>query len=1752
MALPPGIKKPSGIRLELDPNGTYYSDICAAFCPTDDKKVGANLSKPDVTLTENGTGTTLAEDSIGGVHVSGFSGSDWLEIANYSGLHNSNGLTVIAIVLHNGFAADNGAICQDKYTSQVNFMLSPEGSNSSTTGFGGFGGAWGSWANKASLTQSYGGDGQVHVVAGRYENGSLSARTYLDGAVDNTGSVSGTIPTEATPVMIGKGQDNGYWNGKIYAVFKFNRGLTDAEIAEISADPYKTLLRQKDSIYSAEVVRKNPIAHYKCDDTTTTCPDNSNNFYEGTWSAAPAAASDSPEGLTNGVVLDNTKYSTLPAGVATDIAAASAITIEAWFKTTKNTDTNSNENVIFGSNTAADGDAVRLGVDGTAGGNGRIFYTVAGTSNHSVANGFNDGNWHHIVYAIDDTANTQLIWVDGVEVVNNTLTTDLTIVAKTFISNENDGASPSDHFDGSISDVAIYDFAFTQGSAKLHYDLGIADEYAQSIAQDTPIAWWRLDESSGTEALDYVGANEGTYNGTYTLDQAGLVSTGKSVNFNGSSGRVDIGTLGNTPIGDLINGKSVVTVEAWVSSDVVPTTESEDIWYSEVNSIATGFGIAVNSSGLIFAGGRSGSADAFQSTSWTTAITAGVTYHVVGVLDYANNTIKLYVNGDLKNTNSTAVFANSTYTLGTPTNGENIGMAPNNARHWDGEIDEVAVYDYELTATQVLAHFKHQGLNSITPVGNLALTGKIPVKDGALTPYDDAVIASNPTCYYRMQSVNDVADFTGNLGNISYINSPVNNDASWDAPRQNSVYYGSTTDYALATGGGFDEFTTAGTIECWIRFASFSDNGRVIYAGTATTSSMLGIIAHNNTGIQISRFGSEAGQVTGMDLNKWYHLVLTNTGNSQKLYLNGVQRSTASYSVTIADRLVINGESGENCNTYCSHIAYYPRELGVSEIRSHYFAGAWYVQARSDIHYYRALMEDTPHRYWPMTERYGGLEAIAESQEKALEYNDSVTGSYVGPSWVNVGGPTFQLYQSKYKGGGSERLEDTSSSVTYFNTSGGSIELWCRVDSWSGAWSRIAYVGANNVSNGNFTIIRNSTSGNINLSNTASNVAAQAITLGQWMHVVGTVDGSGNVALYVNNNKTTGSFGGALNLSTTETRFGASTSAEGFQGAMCHGAIYDYPLTDQQVAAHYNAGLQTTHEVNINNRVFNGELEALYLFTPDHIDGTTVEDLSGKGHDMTLVNGPTADSQGLITFNKASSQYGDIGTQLPLLPKFNIFASAFPKASAVNTTITARRENSATWQNTNFIAYFDISRSKTTLVQSGTERSVTRTKTYDADNEYGLSFLNHPNNNVYAIDTDGSTSAISGDANSNLAWPTYVARDIQQGYSDAQIRVLGILGAENYIGGASGVMAYDPLFFVDFPEQTGSEAQIPLGSLTLTGLTPGAQADVQKSEIPTGALALSELTPQTDVSDKQWSNLVTGALTITGLAVSVNANSIEIEFTPGALAIAGLAPQAAAFDPQSSEIPAGALTFAGLTPEVQVLIINASAIPVGTIDLTGMSTATNYTENKLSDAGIGSLTITGNVPSIEYLEGKVSDTPLGTMALTGLNPDTYYSGDVYTRFIGAPENLNISGFAGQTDATEHKISEAEAGSLSLTGLDTDTEAFQNKLAEIGIGSITLTGNTPDVEYLENKLAAPPSGNLGLFGPAPGTYYQTALPDFLRVNLGMSQWVGFEVAVSQAPAYTCEISQNPLFEVEISRNVAFELGISRKISFEIEL
>ncbi len=216
--------------------------------------------------------------------------------------------------------------------------------------------------------------------------------------------------------------------------------------------------------------------------------------------------------------------------------------------------------------------------------------------------------------------------------------------------------------------------------------------YSSEVLADSPLAYWRLADSSGTTAVDSAGSSrDGTYSGTYTLNQASLLT-------------------GDSNAATYFEGGEVLAPSAaWMDTDHVTF---------EAIVKPTGVG----ASGTRWIGGRDhngGTSDlawrldyasgkfraicildgstTLRVVTGTTTIVVDTTYHVA--LTYDGTALRLYVNGASEGTPVavSGVIKKTARPI-------NIGRSGTDAAWVAGYLDELAVYGTALSPARILAH----------------------------------------------------------------------------------------------------------------------------------------------------------------------------------------------------------------------------------------------------------------------------------------------------------------------------------------------------------------------------------------------------------------------------------------------------------------------------------------------------------------------------------------------------------------------------------------------------------------------------------------------------------------------------------------------------------------------------------------------------------------------------------------------------------------------------------------------------------------------------------------------------------------------------------------------------------------------------------------------------------------------------------------------------------------------------------------
>ena len=327
--------------------------------------------------------------------------------------------------------------------------------------------------------------------------------------------------------------------------------------------------------------------------------------------------------------------------------------------------------------------------------------------------------FYHIVAVRDGSANENRLYVDGVldDTESATYADGFASLADLNIGWIN--RSHGYHFQGTLDEVALYDKALSASEILEHYQAGLAGKGIDpppppaTTVPDSTISYWKLDETTTFDPAvavtytDSVGTNDG--------DSTGSDPTESPVP---AAGRVGVGqTFGsdtgiNVPADDSFDflATDSFSIECWMRGTAATTQvfigrddPGLDLqWW--VGTFAPGVA-AFNLS--------KGGVDVFLEG--TIPLDNTKFYHIVAVRDGSANENRLYVDGVLDDTES-ATYADGFASLADL----NIGwINRSHGYHFQGTLDEVALYDKALSASEILEHYQAglagKGIDTLVP-----------------------------------------------------------------------------------------------------------------------------------------------------------------------------------------------------------------------------------------------------------------------------------------------------------------------------------------------------------------------------------------------------------------------------------------------------------------------------------------------------------------------------------------------------------------------------------------------------------------------------------------------------------------------------------------------------------------------------------------------------------------------------------------------------------------------------------------------------------------------------------------------------------------------------------------------------------------------------------------------------------------------------------------------------------------------------
>jgi hypothetical protein len=469
--------------------------------------------------------------------------------------------------------------------------------------------------------------------------------------------------------------------------------------------------------------------------------------------------------------------------------------------------------------------------------------------------------------------------------------------------------------------------------------------YAGTVMGDNPAAYWRLDETNGTTAVDIYGTNYATYSGSYTLGVPGALFGDSDTAL-----RVASGAKAEAPYSSLLNNPAgPFSVEVWArtfdtASSAVVSSQNK------VGNDRSGYVIFHNLSGNFWQARLGNTTGISLDLPGSTQIVRSNWYHVALTFDGTNCT--LYVNGNRENGAAISLPAFNP----NPASPFEMGVQNSNISPDNGDLDEVAVYRYALSPTQVADHnaMGRSGTLAATIVANPApasiqsvvgvsqtftasATGQPPLtlqwlKNGVAIPGANGANLTLPSIQlsdagsYTLTASNSVGGkVTSAPGVLTVVNNPFLvhrwsfNDGTDSISGSNATLFG-TASYSggqlvLPGGGHLVSYATVNiaptfanspslTFEGWFTDSSLANWAKVWMFGISTANYIDFTPMRGNNGnvpsMSFNPFGAEVNtsnlplEPPVLTAGTVYHVVAAydSARNQMNLYLNGALVAT--------------------------------------------------------------------------------------------------------------------------------------------------------------------------------------------------------------------------------------------------------------------------------------------------------------------------------------------------------------------------------------------------------------------------------------------------------------------------------------------------------------------------------------------------------------------------------------------------------------------------------------------------------------------------------------------------------------------------------------------------------------------------------------------------------------------------------------------------------------------------------------------
>lgn len=474
-------------------------------------------------------------------------------------------------------------------------------------------------------------------------------------------------------------------------------------------------------------------------------------------------------------------------------------------------------------------------------------------TNNIAATGITANTWYHV--AITRSSGVLRLFVNGIQAGSN-ITSTLNYPTSNFrIGMDSAGTYP---FVGFISNLravngtALYTSNFIPSTSPLSAVAGTS----LLTLQDNAFR----DNSSNAFAITRAGNVEMQPQGPFAASYPAATSLFPgSVYFDGTNDYLTIPASAATNVfgGDF-------TIEMWFCPVSLNGSGYNYLMFQDDGaSNGMNFQLVCTAAGLVAFTPNSSSGRGFFSVVSTRAVKLGAWNHIAATHVKSSNTTRLFLNGALEATDTTAI--------------------------WAGASVQTCLGNFSAGGFQGTTYSKLNGYMS----GVRMIKGTALYTSAFVPPTSPPIATANTAL---LLNFNDGA-ITDNYGtNSAAIYQTAGNVSSNIATKKNgtgSLYFDGSGDYILMAGQPEYAFGSGDfTIECWVNPAAF---GSIIYDSrpSSTEGAYVALYLNNDGTVNLVNNGAIRITTTAVVANTWNHIALVRSGGISKIYLNGTQSGSS-------------------------------------------------------------------------------------------------------------------------------------------------------------------------------------------------------------------------------------------------------------------------------------------------------------------------------------------------------------------------------------------------------------------------------------------------------------------------------------------------------------------------------------------------------------------------------------------------------------------------------------------------------------------------------------------------------------------------------------------------------------------------------------------------------------------------------------------------------------------------------------------